>query len=368
MIRPSLTTTSMRSAGTNTLDSSASTAALAISPESFPDADDRVEVIETHFAWVFLVGQRAYKMKKPVLQPLFDLRSIEARRADCEEEVRVNSRLAPDVYLGVMPLAAGADGKLRLGGEGTPVDWLVCMKRLPSHLMLERAIATRSTSSEALRAVGIVLAEFYRRQASFIYSPETYIGMLRRRIREDTDALLVPELNLPNAHVHAAAAAIDRALAHVGADLGQRAGAGRIVDAHGDLRPEHICLCDPPRIIDALEFSPELRRLDTAEELAFLVLECEVAGEEAAGVRIVEAYCAESQDSFHDRVLDFYRSRRALMRAKITAWHLCDPAVRDLAPWSERACAYVDLAKHYARRVLGEHDDSLDRSPPAGIT
>jgi aminoglycoside phosphotransferase family enzyme len=325
------------------------------SPYSYPENADRVEVIETHFAWVFLVGQHAYKMKKPIKQPLLDLRSMEARRANCEEELRLNRRIAPDVYLGVVPLALGENGQLRVAGVGAPVDWLVCMKRLPSDSMLDRAIIAGSVPVCALTSVGSALAKFYSRQARFVYKPEEYIARLQQQIEEEEIALRAPELKLPSARIRVATAAMSRALAEVRVELGQRAVEGRIVDAHGDLRPEHICLCDPPCIIDSLEFSRELRKLDIAEELAFLVLECKVAGNEGAGLRIVQSYCEESGDSFSDRVLNFYRGTRAMVRAKITAWHLRDPAVMSVAPWGERACAYIDLAEEYARHALGRH-------------
>lgn len=135
-------------------------------------------------------------------------------------------------------------------------------------------------------------------------------------------------------------------------ELGHRALEGRIVDAHGDLRPEHICLSDPPCIIDALEFSADLRTLDALEELAFLMVECEVAGAADVGVQILDAYGDESCDRFSPGLLDFYRARRTTVRAKIIAWHLCDPSVMHLAPWASRAGAYIEMAERYARRSM----------------
>ncbi|HEV8332728.1 MAG TPA: hypothetical protein VGQ22_14990 [Steroidobacteraceae bacterium] len=125
------------------------------------------------------------------------------------------------------------------------------------------------------------------------------------------------------------------------------------MEAHGDLRPEHICLSDPPCIIDSLEFSKDLRTLDPAEELAFLWIECEQAGSARAAAAVLEAYWQGSGDRVSERLLDFYRSRRAMVRAKIIAWHLQDPAVVDLAPWRELAHAYLARTEHYARRVVG---------------
>jgi aminoglycoside phosphotransferase family enzyme len=324
------------------------------SPSSYPEEASSVEVIETHFAWVFLVGQHAYKMKKPIGYPQLDLHSLEARKNNCEEELRLNRRLAPDVYRGLVPLVRADDGKLHVGGKGTPVDWLIWMRRLSSHLMLDRAIAAGTASTTALAQVGVLLARFYRQQSRVLYSPSEYIARLGQQIQADRSALLAPELRLEAAQVCAAAAAMNGLLAPLNAELSQRALEQRIVDAHGDLRPEHICLCEPPCIIDSLEFSEDLRALDSAEELAFLLVECEVAGDADAGMLVVSAYRHESHDPFSERLLNFYRSRRAMVRAKIIAWHLCDPTVMNIAPWREQAQMYVGLAEQYARRAQYE--------------
>src|SRR5690606_29582079 len=137
-------------------------------------------------------------------------------------------------------------------------------------------------------------------------------------------------------------------------ELGQRAREDRIVEAHGDLRPEHIFLVDPPCVIDSLEFSKELRTLDPAEELAFLWVECEQAGDVGPAARVLASYRRASADPVSDRLLDFYRSRRALVRAKLVAWHLYDPAVMSLAPWAELAGAYIERAEQHARRALAD--------------
>lgn len=321
------------------------------SPATYQGATS-VEVIETHFAWVFLAGEQAYKMKKPGNYPGLDLRSPMARQNSCLEEVRLNRRLAPDVYRGVVPLVRGADGKLRLGGEGTEVDWLVWMKRLPTSLMLDRAIAAGTASALALEAVGVLLAQFYSKQQRISFQPDEYIARFREQIRADQIALGDEQLRLDGQRLRAALTAMQESLASLQQELARRAVEQRIVDAHGDLRPEHICLCEPPRIIDSLDFSQDLRTLDPAEELAFLQLECAVAGDRKAGERILNAYRRESQDHFSWRLFDFYQSRRAMVRAKILAWHLCDPAVMVLAPWREWAEAYLGHSERCARRSI----------------
>jgi uncharacterized protein len=321
------------------------------SPAAYPDAAPSVVAIETHFAWVFLAGDYAYKLKKPSGNPLSDLRSLDARRLSCEAEVRLNRPLAEDIYLGVTPLVLRTGGQLRAGGTGKIVDWLVRMRRLPATLMLDRAIASATASPALLAALGLWLAQFYRKQPRVAFDPDQYIERIAEQIRCDRHALFTPELRLDDHHVQSALSTMWRAAAQLEAELRERARAGRIVEAHGDLKPEHICLLDPPCVIDALEFSKDLRTLDPAEELSYLWIECERLGSAQAAAYVLEGYCRASRDPVSERLLNFYRARRAMVRAKIVAWHLLDPAVMAAAPWRELAHTYLTTAESYAREV-----------------
>jgi len=126
--------------------------------------------------------------------------------------------------------------------------------------------------------------------------------------------------------------------------IDQRVLQGRIVEGHGDLRPEHICLTADPAIIDCLEFSRELRIADPADELAFLALECERLGKPIVARWFLETYTRVTGDEPPRALMQFHRTYRALRRAKIAAWHLQDPSVRDPDKWRERARCYVALA------------------------
>jgi uncharacterized protein len=318
-----------------------------LSADCYPVSAASVELIETHFAWVFMVGEYAYKMKKPIAFPLLDLRTIEDRHHNCLEEVRLNRRLAPDVYLGAVPLVLTKDGELHAGAAGRAVDWLVWMKRLSAAAMLDRAIVDGTTTPAALAQVGMLLADFYQRQQRYFFPAHHYLSRLFKRTEAEGAALLAPELNLDAAAVHSAVVAVHASINALQVELGSRAMQGRVVECHGDLRPEHICLA-PICVIDSLEFSRELRVLDPAEELAYLRLECEVAGAPDAAEQIIQAYQQRADDRFSRRLLDCYQSCRALVRAKILAWHILDPTVASLAPWTILAHAYVALAEKHA--------------------
>lgn len=318
---------------------------------TYPESPKAIQSIETHFAWVFLGDEYAYKLKKPVRIVDMDLRLLEARAADCAEEVRLNRRLAPDIYLGLAALTLSADRKLAIDGTGEVVDWLVKMKKLPADAMLDRAIASKSVSAERAQALGEVLAKFYASQPRIQFEPEAYVHRMQARIEEDRRQLLDPMLTLNVDSVERLAESQMRALQRLESQLSDRAARGRILEAHGDLRPEHVCLSDLPCVIDALEFSLELRTLDPVEELAFFHLECEQLGAAWVARTVIDVYRNRCSDVFTPALFSFYRSRRASIRAKLIAWHLLDPLFRALEPWAARANGYVNKALTYSQAV-----------------
>jgi len=249
-------------------------------PESYPEAPGRVEAVETHMAWVFLTDAHAFKLKKPVRYAFLDFSTLEARRADCEEEVRLNRRLAREVYLGTMPLTRQAAGGLRLGGNGPVVDWLVHMRRLAAPAFLDRRIRAGIAYEADVRRAAERLAAFYRSVPVIPMTADEYRARFEADMEENRRELTSCEFGLPAARVEDLCAAQRRFLAaRTGSELlRRRVGEGRVIEAHGDLRPEHVWLGEPPAVIDCLEFRREFRLLDPADELAYLALECERLG------------------------------------------------------------------------------------------
>jgi aminoglycoside phosphotransferase family enzyme len=320
-------------------------------PSAYEGQQKPITAIETHFAWVFLTDEHAFKLKKPVDTAYLNLCTAEARRLNCLEELRLNQRLAAGVYLDLVPLTMDTGGSIRVGGRGLVIDWLVKMRRLPAELMLDRAMATGRVSVERLAVVGRMLARFYREQPYVEFEPNEYVARLRSRIEEDRSDLLAPDLNLSATLVESVAAAQAAACDKVGPELMQRARERRIVEGHGDLRPEHICLTYPPCIIDSLEFSLDLRTLDPGEELSYLWVECERLGDVSPAEIVLSSYRSEINDPITSQLLAFYRSRRATVRAKLAAWHLRDPAFEGDKDWRAKAEGYLELARTQAAQV-----------------
>ena len=317
-------------------------------PEIYPEKPPQVDAIETHMSWLFLTDRSVYKLKKPIRYDRLDFTTLRLRRFYCEEEVRLNRRLAGTVYRGTIPLTREEEGALALNGVGQPVEWLVSMRRLPKSRMLDWILARRAVEREEVRAVAHRLAEFYAQASRVSISPTRLCKRLEEGIRADRQELSRVEFGLPAERIEAIATNQLAFLKKHAALFAERVRQGRIVDGHGDLRPEHICLLSEPVVIDCLEFCPELREQDPADELAFLGLECERLGQARVGRWFIETYEERTGDRLPRPLLDFYRGYRILRRAKIAAWHLRDPSDRDRAGYEARARRYLDLARPLA--------------------
>jgi aminoglycoside phosphotransferase family enzyme len=306
---------------------------------------------ETHMSYVFLAGDRVYKLKKPVRFPYLDFTTIERREAACKAELALNRRLAPDIYLDVVPLVYAA-GQFAIGGKGPVVDWLVVMRRLDESTTLEHAITAGTLEIRQIERVSDVLYRFYRHAARVPLSPETYLADWHASLNYNYRVLLDPRFDLPHGLIRRVQHAQRVFLVRHAELLLKRVRERRVVDAHGDLRPEHIFIDDRVRIIDALEFSARLRANDPFDEISFLGVECERLGARWAG-NLVKARLAHAlADEVPDAVFAFYRCHRATLRARLAIAHLLEPTPRTPEKWPRLARRYLSIAARDARNLM----------------
>lgn len=319
-------------------------------PGSYPEVTTAVEVVQTHMSCVFLTDHHAYKLKKPVRYDFLDFRTLEARRINCESELRLNRRLARDVYLEVVPLSCSRDGQLALGAGDETVDWLVKMRRLAAPSMLDRAIRDGNVRHADVRRVALTLANFYLRSEPVAMDAVRYRHRFLQGIRVNRRALSVPDYHLPPALVRTVTTTLTGVLEKIPSMFDQRVAERKIVEGHGDLRPEHVYLGPEPLFIDCLEFDTALRTLDPADELAFLAMECEFAGAAWVGEQVLDTYRRATGDDPPARLVSFYKGYSAVARAKLSAWHLNDRLrAADRGKWIARAGCYLELAARHAR-------------------
>jgi len=305
---------------------------------------------ETHMSWVFLAGDRVYKLKKPVRFPYLDFSTLARREAACRAELRLNRALAADIYLDVAPLVVTGKG-LAIGGEGPPVDWLVVMRRLDERYMLEHALAERRVEIAQLDALIAALTAFYRSATPVFLAPAIYLADWARSLDYNRRVLIDPRFGIPPGRVRR----IDRAqrlfLRRHGKLIAARMRHRRIVDGHGDLRPEHIWLGDKVEIIDCLEFNARLRVVDPFDEVAFLSLECERLGAPWVAAYIERRMKRMLRDGPVEDLFAFYRCHRATLRARLAIAHLLEAHPRTPEKWPLLAATYLTLAEKSARKL-----------------
>jgi aminoglycoside phosphotransferase family enzyme/predicted kinase len=333
-------------------------------PAAYPEPVDRVEVRQTHISAVFLAGRHAYKIKKPVNLGFLDFRALEDRRRFCEAEVRLNRRLAPAVYQGVVSITRTAQG-LKVGGDGEVVEWAVQMERLPeeatfrSHLVRGdldptwvEALARRVVAFHAGAEGGEHVAAFGR------------FEVVARNARENFEQAA--------AHVGTALsrpvferlrARTEETLARLRPLIESRARRGLPRDTHGDLHLDHVYLFpgrQPPDdlvIIDCIEFNERFRFADPVADMAFLVMDLLFHGRRDLARAFTDAYFRAAGDDEGRALVPFYTAYRAAVRGKVAGFKWAEGEM----PQPERDRALADARAHWLL-ALGELE-SLDRRP-----
>lgn len=331
--------------------------AALLRPDCYAHAADDLRLYETHISWVILAGPYAYKLKKPVSFGFLDYSTVEKRAAACAEEVRLNRRLCPDVYLGVVQLCA-RDGTYAVGGPGQPVEPLVWMRRLPEAGMLPHLLATGAADAALMRRIARRLARFHTTAATGPGVDEHGSLATVRANWEENFAQTRPFIG----RVLSAAAFehLERFVRRVldeRADLfARRVAAGRVRDGHGDLHAASVCVAGRRIwLFDCIEFSARYRCADVAAEVAFLAMDLDHYGRADLAEAFVGAYARLSGDAELRALLPFYTCYRAYVRGKVLALRLAegDLGPEEAAAVRAEAAAYFDLAWAYAGGLGG---------------
>jgi aminoglycoside phosphotransferase family enzyme/predicted kinase len=333
--------------------------------EAYEPRPASVELAETHVSWVFLTDREAYKVKRPVSLGFLDFSTIEARRRACEAEVRLNARLSPDVYLGVVPIVRGKDGRARVAAgagarRGEIVDWAVRMHRLPDSQRADDLLAAGRLEAREVDEIAAEVARFHGAAAD---GPEAARYGAREALEASVEENFAQTRGALEAHVGEAEAKEirdrQRAFLHdSGALLARRVAAGRIRDGHGDLRLEHVYLLPDEglRIIDCIEFNDRFRYGDVCADVAFLAMDLAWHGRVDLAERLLATYAREADDYDLYAVADFYESYRAFVRGKVATILEADehasPELRARAAGEARRYFLLTLSSG-RRAVLG---------------
>jgi hypothetical protein len=340
-------------------------------PSFYPHRPARVEHVQTHISHVFLAGSYVYKLKKAVRFPFLDFSTLERRRYFCAEELRLNRRLSPAVYLDVVAVVRTADGGFALGGDGELAEPVLRMRRLPADRMLPALLARDAVDAGMIARLARLLADFHQRAPT---GPEITGHAAPQALRsrwDDTMRTLLPFVGtVLRAEEHALLADFGpRFVQRHEPLLRARQDGGHIRDGHGDLHAEHVCFVDDSivaaadgsalapgiYIFDCIEFSVAFRCNDVASEIAFLTMDLEHRGRRDLADAFAAAYMVAAADPTIASLLPFYAAARAGVRATVA----CLTSAEDEIAPPERiaavaaARAYLALAVRCAWRAGG---------------
>ena len=322
-----------------------------LEPGAYPEPTSRVELVQTHISWIFLTDAFAYKVKKPVDLGFLNFTTLRRRHFYLNQELTLNRRLCPEIYLEVLPLVEHQGG-VRLGGPGHPLDYALKMVKMPQEAMMDEVADRGELTKEHLDRIIARLVPFY---ASAATGP---------RINKFGDPAIIHFNHEENFARTAGLAGeilpaevFDRIKVFSWSFLKKnrrlflkRLKEGRIRDCHGDLHMKNICLADGVYIYDCIEFNHRFRYGDVAADIDFLAMDLDFHGYRELSRYFVEGFARAAGDRELLEILDFYKCYRAYVRGKINAFSARDqeqaPKAREEA--GETARAYFALAGEYA--------------------
>jgi hypothetical protein len=324
-----------------------------LNPEIYPDRPRSIKFMETHISLLFLTGNYVYKVKKPVDFGFLDFTSLEKRGFFCEQEVKLNRRLSPDIYLGVERIIKEGN-RILLGGKGEVLEYAVKMKQIPEEFLMDKLLEKKQVTPKMIESVSEKLVQFY-----FAAETNDRIKSFARpeRLKQDTDE------NFEQTEKYIEVAISREVYEEVKNRTNdffktnmeifyQRITTDRIRDCHGDLRLEHIFWGEEVSIFDCIEFNERFRYTDVAADIAFLAMDLDYHNREDLSEHLIRAYVGESGDLELMEVLNFYKCYRAYVRGKVESFRLDDPHIPEEEKKGalERAQKYFNLAYQYVQR------------------
>lgn len=301
----------------------------------------RPEIITTHASIVFMAGDRVLKLKRAVKYSYLDFSTVELRRKSCEEELKLNRRTAPNLYLDVQPITCEAEG-LKLGGKGEAVDWVVVMRRFPQEALFSRLAEADKLTPDLMRRLADRIAAFHR-EAAVTADFGGAAGVAQVIDINDENLRRDGPPRIPVAETEALATAARGAASDCNTLLERRRKAGKVRQCHGDLHLNNICLIDgEPTLFDCIEFNPSLAAIDVLYDLAFLLMDLLFRGHATEAAIVFNRYLDLADESDGIAAMPLFLSLRAWVRAHVTA-----TAARSGAGDIAEARRYFDLARDF---------------------
>lgn len=321
-----------------------------LNPDCYPGTPSDIQLVQTSTSYVFLTGDFAYKIKKPVDPGYLDYTTLDKRRFYCKREVSLNRRLCPDIYLDTVPITESKDG-LSVEGKGKALEYAVKMKQMPVSSMLSTLLDTDGITSSMMQDIARKLAEFHGKAATsetisdygdiefiLIGTEENFIDSIRYISKTISQKSFRAIKDYANGFIE-----------NNTEFFYERITDSKIRDCHGDLQVKHICIADDIYIFDCIEFNDSLRYSDVASEVAFLAMDLDWYDRTDLSRDFVDAYLTITGDDDLLQMLNFYKCYRAYYRGRIESMKLNMPDISEeqVEEITETAGKYFDLAESY---------------------
>jgi hypothetical protein len=321
----------------------------------YPNNPATVEFIQTHISYIFIAGDIVYKVKKPLKFDFLDFTSLEKRKFYCEEELRLNKRLAADTYLDITAISRDSQGNITLGRGVEIVDYAVRMKKLPADRMLKTLLLQGLADDRIMDNLAGKIAAFHQQaQTGGKIDAMGDIENIRHNHEENfAETQNCINITIPEYQYNFIKDYAEKFLVENKTLFGKRVSDHKIRDCHGDLHLDHICVTDDIIIFDCIEFNERFRYGDVAQDVAFLTMDIDFNGYWRHADAFIQSYIKHSGDTDMLTLLNFYRCYYAYVRGKVTGFRRDQKEITksERMEITETAARYFDLAYTYATRL-----------------
>lgn len=322
-----------------------------LKPSAYPDSPDTVELRQTHISYLFFTPKYVYKIKKPVDFGFLNFTTLEKRRFFCHQEIALNKRLSPDIYIDVVEIN-NKNGEFIFEGKVDAVEYAVKMKRLPSDKMMDRMLKTGMATEPMVKRIADVIAGFHKRAKTNLYISQFGLPSIIEKNAEEnfTQTQNYIGRTIANSQFDVIRNYTQNFLKARHGLFIKRSEKGFIKDCHGDIHSEHICITDGVYIFDCIEFNERFRYSDTVADIAFLAMDLDFHNCHNLSKAFCNEYIRASEDKDASELLDFYKCYRAYVRGKVEGFKIDQ---EEMPPEEKetvklKAKRYFHLAELYA--------------------
>ncbi len=327
---------------------------VMMKPETYDEAVSRIRLIQTHISWVFLTGKYAYKVKKPVNFGFLDFTSLEKRKYFCEQEVILNRRLSPEMYIGVLPIGP-SNGQFRIGCKGQAQEYAVKMHEFPHDALLSTLLEQRKVSNDTMDLISKVLSDFHSRAETGSHVNQGgSVDTIRLNWSENFEQTReFIGRTITGATFDFVKHKVESFMSKNPSLFLRRIANERIRDCHGDLHSGSIFVLDKIYIFDCIEFNTRFRYSDVAADIAFLIMDLDYNGRHDLSNHFLNRYLLRSSDDEVRSLLPFYECYRAYVRGKVISFRLNDKRTteEEKTKTETNARAYFELSSTYAEQI-----------------